>query len=163
MKQRGSFATARAFPGVILALGLCALLAGPALAAGASHTTVAAPPVARRHAARAHRASRPTTIARPRMRAILDPATGRLVPALHPTDAPGTEAAAPLNTPTAAGALTSGATPRVTTLVDGTQLVDVPPDQQEYEVVRVGKDGKLLRACVHGDPKAATFHAHEER
>jgi len=96
------------------------------------------------------------------MRAVIDPATGRLAPSVRVSDAPGTVAATPLAPLAAPGAVTPGAQPVVRTLQDGTQIVTVPPDQMEYEVARVGKDGKLERTCVHGNPKAATFAPRRE-
>jgi hypothetical protein len=56
MTQRGIAVVARAASGALVAIGLCTLLTGSALAASAPRTTAATKHAARRHPARAHRA-----------------------------------------------------------------------------------------------------------
>jgi hypothetical protein len=155
MMRRVVIVVSRALAALVVASCLCA--AACAIARAEARTTV----VHRAHA-RAHRAAKPRA---PRfgMRAAIDPVTGRLVPRARVTDAPG---AAPKPGSDAATAQTTplGDTPTdmpVTTLKDGTQLAPLGPAQTQYEVARVGADGKLERACVQGDKAAAAVRPRE--
>lgn len=85
------------------------------------------------------------------MRATIDPATGRLVGRPSVTDAPG---AAPVQAGTRVMPDDASRDVPVTHLANGTDMATLDPRFQEFEVVRVGKDGKLVRDCVQG-PRAA--------
>jgi len=155
MMRRENIVVARAFAALVIAS--CLSVAACAVARAEGHAAVA-----HRAHARAHRAARPVA---PRfgMRAVVDPTTGRLAPRARVTDAPG-EVIAPRASAAAAQTTPSGGATtdtRVTTLNDGTQIAPLGPDQTQYEVVRVGADGKLVRACVQGDKAAAAFRPRE--
>lgn len=89
------------------------------------------------------------------MRAVIDPATGRLTRPTAQDDA---------------GLPTQGVTRRAATedvsrtlpierLPDGAELVRLDERFQEYEVARVGADGKVQFDCVHGAEGAVRHRA----
>ena len=83
------------------------------------------------------------------LRAYVDPATGRLT-------RPNSTDAGPAPAEAGARALPADASRDVPVerLANGTELARLDARFQEYEVVRVGADGKLVRSCVQG-PAAA--------
>jgi len=85
------------------------------------------------------------------LRAYVDPATGKLVrPSV--TDASG---AVP---PAAAARIAAEDASRdvaIERLANGTEMSRLDERFQEFEVVRIGADGKLVRTCVQGPARAA--------
>jgi hypothetical protein len=166
MKQRRPFVRARVALALVTAAALTAAFGGPARASAATSPSAAPPPAvaATRAHATAHRTRHAKRAVAPParqlgMRAFVDPVTGRVSSRPVVSDAPGQEAVlAPATAPAANG---TNSLP-VTTLSDGTKLVKLGPEQTEYEVARVGKDGKLVRACVHGEHAANDFRAPRE-
>ena len=166
MKQRRPFVRARVALALVTAAAIAAAFGGPARASAATSPSSAPPPAVastRAHAA-AHRSRRTRrALATPArqlgMRAFVDPVTGRLSSRPVMSDAPAQAAAlAPATAPSPSG---TNSLP-VTTLSNGTKLVQLGPEQTEYEVAKVGKDGKLVRACVHGERAAKDFGAAKE-
>src|SRR5258705_1176271 len=93
------------------------------------------------------------------MRAVIDPVTGRLTrPAVD--DANPSAAQAP-------GQAASRVTPdedasrgiAVIRLANGTEMARLDERFQEFEVAKVGANGKLIRACVQGKDAAQKFRA----
>jgi len=85
------------------------------------------------------------------LRAYVDPATGKLVRP-SATDAGG---AAPQAT--AAARVASEDRSRdlpIERLANGTEMARLDERFQEFEVVRIGPDGKLVRSCVQGPARA---------
>jgi hypothetical protein len=85
------------------------------------------------------------------MRASIDPATGRLLGRPSVTDASGV---APEQAGTRVLPDDASRDVPVVHLANGTDMATLDTRFQEFEVVRVGKDGKLVRDCVQG-PRAA--------
>ena len=84
------------------------------------------------------------------MRAYVDPATGRLTghPAVDDTQpAPAAARVTPTDD-------VSRDVP-IVRLANGTEMAKLDERFQEYEVVRIGPDGKLVRSCVQGPAAAA--------
>ena len=158
---------ARVALALVTLAALVATTPGSARASAAPETPTARASHVASAAHRARLAARrvPRTAPRLAMRAFVDPATGRLSSHPKASDAPGEAPAPALGAATASGAAPATSatnTLPVTTLDDGTRLVKLGPEQMEYEVARVGKDGKLIRACVHGEHAAADFRANKE-
>jgi hypothetical protein len=166
MKQRRPFVRARVALALVTAAALAAVSGGTARASAATSPSAAPPSAAtstRAHAA-AHRTRRPkhavvTPSRQLGMRAFVDPVTGRVSSRPLVSDEPGQ---ATVLAPATAPATNGTNTLPMTTLSDGTNLVKLGPEQTEYEVARVGKDGKLVRACVHGEHAANDFRAAKE-
>ena len=122
-----------------LALLLAVCLADPAIAATKSKS-------------RARAKKKTATTKASGLRAYVDPVTGKLVrPAA--TDAGGSPPQA-----AAAGRVAAEDASRdvpVERLANGTEMARLDERFQEFEVVRLGPDGKLVRACVQGPARAA--------
>ena len=85
------------------------------------------------------------------LRAYVDPATGKLVrPAA--TDAGGV---APQAAAARVAAEDASRDVPVERLANGTEMARLDERFQEFEVVRLGPDGKLVRTCVQGPARAA--------
>ncbi len=109
---------------------------------------------AKAHVTRVRAAKVATTRGTFGMKAAIDPATGRLVrPTAEQVQAldaqSGIHQAAPDDDP-ARGITTER-------LANGATLARLDERFQEYEVARIGPDGKLVRDCVHGPEAAARF------
>ena len=89
------------------------------------------------------------------MKAAIDPATGRLV---RPTAEQVRELDAQAGVRRAADDDPSRGIP-VIRLANGAELAQLDERFQEFEVARIGADGKLVRACVQGPAAAAKFRA----
>jgi hypothetical protein len=93
----------------------------------------------------------------PGMRAVIDPVTGRLtrptVDDANPTQAPGQAAAKVTPDEDATRGIA------VIRLANGTEMARLDDRFQEFEVVKVGADGKLIRACVQGKDGVQKFRA----
>jgi hypothetical protein len=89
------------------------------------------------------------------MKAAIDPATGRLVrPTAEQVQALDAQAGvrrAPDDDPSRGIA--------VVRLANGAEIAHLDERFQEYEVARIGADGKIQRACVQGPDQAAKFRA----
>ena len=84
------------------------------------------------------------------LRAYVDPATGKLVRP-SATDAGGLPQAS------AAARVAAEDANRdlpIERLANGTEMARLDPRFQEFEVVRLGADGKLVRTCVQGPARA---------
>lgn len=88
------------------------------------------------------------------MKAAIDPATGRLV---RPTaeQVLALDAQAGIRRAAAEDDPARGITTE--RLANGATLARLDERFQEYEVARIGPDGKLVRDCVHGPEAAARF------
>ena len=84
------------------------------------------------------------------VRAYIDPATGRLT-SPKATDAPG---AVPPVTQAGARTVESDAPVAEILHADGTVEAKLDERFQEFEVARIGPDGKLVRSCVQGPARA---------
>lgn len=109
---------------------------------------------AKAHVGRARAAMVATTRGISGMKAAVDPSTGRLVrPTAEQVQAldaqSGIRQAAPDDDPA------RGIT--MERLANGATLARLDERFQEYEVARIGPDGKLVRDCVHGPEAAARF------
>jgi hypothetical protein len=85
------------------------------------------------------------------MRAWIDPETGKL------TDSPTEAQRAELAAREAEGGVRFRALAEplfATYYPDGSVSVEVPPEMMDFAVASVGKDGKVLRTCVHGKDAA---------
>jgi hypothetical protein len=91
----------------------------------------------------------------PGMRAVIDPVTGRLtrptVDDANPAAAQATGRVAPDEDPSRGIA--------VVRLANGTEMARLDDRFQEFEVAKVGANGKLIRACVQGKDAAQKFRA----
>jgi len=85
------------------------------------------------------------------LRAYVDPATGKLV---RPS---ATDAGGAVPTATAAARVAAEDLSRdlpIERLANGTEMARLDDRFQEFEVVRIGPDGKLVRSCVQGPARA---------
>jgi len=122
-----------------LALLLALCLADPAVAATKSRS-------------RARGKKKAATTKASGLRAYVDPATGKLV---RPS---ATDAGGAVPQATAAARVTAEDASRdvpVERLANGTEMSRLDERFQEFEVVRIGPDGKLVRTCVQGPARAA--------
>jgi len=86
------------------------------------------------------------------LRAYVDPATGKLVrPSV--TDAPG--AVPPAAAAARIAAEDASRDVAIERLANGTEMSRLDERFQEFEVARIGPDGKLVRTCVQGPARAA--------
>ena len=139
----------------VLADASRAAAAKPVLAAKPAPTHRAAKPS--RAAATHKQAARPsaTLMRASGMKAAIDPATGRLV---RPTAEQIQALDAQAGMLRAADDDPSRGIP-VTRLANGAEIAYLDQRFQEFEVARVGADGKLIRSCVQGPAAAAKFRA----
>jgi hypothetical protein len=124
-----------------LAVLLALCLAQPALASGKTKTR--------------HRAKKKLATVHG-LRAYIDPATGKL------TRPNATDAGGPAPALAAGSKLPTDEATRdvaVERLPNGAEMARLDDRFQEYEVVRVGADGKLVRSCVQGPAAAAKVRA----
>jgi len=85
------------------------------------------------------------------LRAYVDPATGKLI---RPT---ATDAGGSLPQASAAARVAAEDASRdlpIERLANGTEMARLDQRFQEFEVVRLGADGKLVRTCVQGPARA---------
>jgi hypothetical protein len=105
-----------------------------------------------------HKPTRPasgTLVRASGMKAAIDPTTGRLV---RPT----AEQIQALDAQAGVQRATDDDPSRgipVIRLANGAELAQLDGRFQEFEVARVGADGKLVRSCVQGEGAAAKFRA----
>lgn len=118
------------------------------------HTAGAAP----LHAGKKHRARKASaSVRRPMhaagLRAVIDPVTGRLtrptVDDAHPGEARAQVVAAPDDRPQVDVPVEKNP--------NGGDMARLDERYHEYEVARIGPDGKLVRDCVHGPAGVAAF------
>lgn len=93
------------------------------------------------------------------MRAVIDPATGRLTRPTVDDANPGAIPAAPEAVARVTPDEDASRGIPVVRLANGTEMARLDDRFQEFEIVKVGKDGKLIRACVQGKDTAQKFRA----
>lgn len=140
-------------PGALFALVTLFLVS----ASGAAPGTTPKKHRPHKSAATLHKSMKPHLAAG--MRAVIDPVTGRLTRPTVDDAKPGAVPAAPEAAARVTPDEDASRGIAVVRLANGTEMARLDDRFQEFEVVKVGKDGKLIRACVQGKDAAQKFRA----